>query len=122
MTQEEDTVHTFVDMVELTTEDLTKLYLIKNPGQYYLRDTKRYIPLDWIRYVPSVATLTEKTKDEESDSDATAIMKVNRAVFSGNNFRLMLYPNVFAEKENNHKSEERIPSQKSCDNGNRNAF
>lgn len=122
MTKEEDTVHTFVDMVELTTEDLTKLYLIKNPGQYYLRDTKRYIPLDWIRYVPSVATSTEKTKDEESDSDATAIMKVNRAVFSGNNFRLMLYPNVFAEKENNHKSEERIPSQKSCDNGNRNAF
>jgi hypothetical protein len=47
-------------------------------------------------------------------------MKVNRAVFSGCNFRLMLYPNVFLDKEySDAESAARIAAQNEADNLNR---
>lgn len=82
--------------IELTPQELVILYLYKHPNEYYIRDRSRYIPLDWIRYAP----ILNDSDLKDSGYGQKKIELVGHAVFSGCNFRAMLYPNSsFADVE-----------------------
>ena len=39
---------------QLTTDQICNLILRKKPNQYYIRDTTKYVPLDYVRLDPQV--------------------------------------------------------------------
>ena len=61
--------------IRLERSDLIKLYLSQNSNKYYIKDTERLIPLDWIRYDKS-----GWEKDTNGEFMAGALKGINPAV------------------------------------------
>ena len=66
-----------VPFVRLEENEIKYLYLRKHLERYYLRDTQRYIPLDWIRY-------------SHESNNISVIKQISQGVFTGCNYRYLL--------------------------------